>query len=190
MERGLWEQGFEGQHGCFMYHSDCKQAMCTHSLFLIIEPFLHNVNASMGEVYYGELIKGSEIGTHMACPWGIASIMAALGLVCTQRLRLNVKYVDTVIGYKDCDPLPTHTSSSIPLSERGGAHAIGLPLLSPRHHHYIIRLDFVHWQRPELDFSYSMNRETFWHQIILNFGTTSPMMGAGIELFGEVNVWS
>lgn len=104
MLRGLWEQGFEGQHGCFMYHSDCKQAMRAHSLFLIIEPFLHNVNASMGEVYYGELIKGSEIGAHMACPWGIASIMAALRLVCTQRLRLNVKYVYTVIGYKDCDP--------------------------------------------------------------------------------------
>lgn len=103
--------------------------------FLIIEPFLHNVNASMGEVYYGELIKGSEIGAHMACPWGIASIMAALGLVCTQRLRLNVKYVYTVIGYKDCDP---PASSSIPLSERGGAHAIGLPLFfptsSPLHH--------------------------------------------------------
>lgn len=138
MERGLWEQGFEGQHGCFMYPSDCKQAMCTHSLFLIIEPFLHNVNASMGEVYYGELIKGSEIGAHMACPWGIASIMAALRLVCTQRFRLNVKYVDTVIGYKDCDPLPTHTHPPryLYLREEVLMHrtAFIFPTSSPLHH--------------------------------------------------------
>lgn len=103
----------------------------------------------MGEVYYGELIKGSEIGAHMACPWGIASIMAALRLVCTQRLRLNVKYVYTVIGYKDCDPL---TSFSILLSERGGAHTIGLPLFPPHHQHYIIRLIILSNNRDQNSF--------------------------------------
>lgn len=92
----------------------------------------------MGEVYYGELIKGSEIGAHMACPWGIASIMAALGLVCTQGLRLNVKYVYTVIGYKDCDPPP------LPPQYLYLREEVLMPsdclYFPPRHHHYIIRL--------------------------------------------------
>lgn len=133
MERGVWEQGFEGQHGYFTYHCDCKQAMCSRSLFfLIIDPFLRNVNASMGEVYYGELIKGSEIGAHMACPWGIASIMAALGLVCTQRLRLNVKYVYTVIGNKDCDhPSPPSPPQYLYLSDLPK-----LPLFFSHRHRY------------------------------------------------------
>lgn len=156
MERGVWERGFEGQHGCFTYHCNCKQAMCSRSLFfLIIEPFLCNVNASMGEVYYGELIKGSEIGAHMARPWGIASIMAALRLICTQRLRLNVKYVYTVIGNKDCDHPSPPISSSIPLSERGSPLP-KLPLLfshRPRYH-------FVKQQRSK--FNFSINTRTFW----------------------------
>lgn len=43
----------------------------THSLFLIIALFPNNVNASMEEVYYGELIKGYEIGAHMCVSLGV-----------------------------------------------------------------------------------------------------------------------